>query len=246
MIKGHKSSDRKSSNGCGTLAQASSLWCWFLCSFDCWGHGGASWSCIDIHAHGTASKLGQRVECKTECCAKIHGEIRPYFQCSNFDWVVQPKDPRFYGMLGCWSGRRCIGTWDGTCSAWTLAPCWWRSLRRLGPSWDAFLWFQLWTHEELFGAVLEPFLPRRWCPIYCNNKFPFQRWSSRSLSEKKSCEGASYFSISHSKEVTFMSAACFNFDPKTLLPSILFLVHIRGCFTLIYYVLWLKKKILVR
>ena len=133
----------------------------------------------------TASKLGQRVECETECCAKFHGEIRPYFQCSNLDWVVQSKDARFYGMLGCWSGRRCIGTWDGTCSATTLASCWGRSLRRLGPSSDEFLWFHLWPHEELFRAVLEPFLPRRGCPIYCNSKFPFKRWSSSSsLSEK--------------------------------------------------------------
>ena len=101
---------------------------------------------LNIHANRTASKLGQRVECETECCAKLHGEI-PFVQCSNIDRMVEPKDSRIYGMLGCWSGRRCIGTWDGTCSAWTLAPCWWRSLCRLGPSWDAFVWFHLWTHE---------------------------------------------------------------------------------------------------
>ena len=34
---------------------------------------------------------------------------------------------------------------------------------------DSFVWFHLWTHEELFGAVLEPFLPRRWRPkLVCN------------------------------------------------------------------------------
>ena len=53
--------------------------------------------------------LGKGFECETECCAKFHGEIRPYFQSSNFGWVVQSKDSRFYGMLGCWCGRRCIG-----------------------------------------------------------------------------------------------------------------------------------------
>ena len=61
------------------------LWHPSLCSFDCWGHGGASWYCLDIDANRTASKLGQRVECETKCCTNIHGEIRPYFQFSNFD-----------------------------------------------------------------------------------------------------------------------------------------------------------------
>ena len=55
------------------------LWHPSLCSFDCWGHGGASWPSFNIHANRTASKLGQRVEFEAECCAKFQGEV-PYFQ----------------------------------------------------------------------------------------------------------------------------------------------------------------------
>ena len=108
---------------------------------------------------------------------------------------------RVYGMFGWWRGRRCIGTWDGTCSAWTLAPCWWRSSCRLGLSWDAFVWFHLWTHEELFGELLEPFLPRRGCPIYCNSKFPLKRWSRSSLSEQNMKKHISHRIHVWSKEV---------------------------------------------
>ena len=84
----------------GWVVPCDGLWHPSLCSFDCWGHGGISWCCLNIHANRTASKLGQRVECETECCAKLHGEI-PFVQCSNIDRVVEPKDSRIYGMLGC-------------------------------------------------------------------------------------------------------------------------------------------------
>ena len=60
MTFGRSSNDHAVASGCPLCwlgCPCNGLWHPSLCSFDCWGHGGASWPCLNIHANRTASKL---------------------------------------------------------------------------------------------------------------------------------------------------------------------------------------------